>query len=92
MKGVIFKVKWKKEDVIFETMREAEVWADAVANEMYGRVFDGYETLDYKVAYALAFLLAKNREFNIYPALMGSKTPISKFSESKKFRWGINCP
>ncbi len=28
----------------------------------------------------------------IYPALMGSKTPISKFSESKEFRWGINCP
>ncbi|EEK79013.1 Acetyltransferase, GNAT [Bacillus cereus R309803] len=27
-----------------------------------------------------------------YPALMGSKTPISKFSESKEFRWGINCP
>ncbi len=48
-------MRWKKEDVIFETMREAEVWADAVANEMYGRVFDGYETLDYKIAYALAF-------------------------------------
>ncbi|PEL54385.1 GNAT family N-acetyltransferase, partial [Bacillus wiedmannii] len=23
---------------------------------------------------------------------MGSKTPTSKFSESKEFRWGINCP
>ncbi|MDA1677141.1 MULTISPECIES: hypothetical protein [unclassified Bacillus cereus group] len=85
-------MKWKKEDVIFETIREAEVWADGVANEMYGRVFDGYETLDYKVAYALAFLLAQNREFNIHPALMGSKTPTSKFSESKEVRWGINCP
>ncbi|PEL53322.1 GNAT family N-acetyltransferase, partial [Bacillus wiedmannii] len=21
-----------------------------------------------------------------------SKTPTSKFSESKEFRWGINCP
>ncbi|MGE7861897.1 hypothetical protein ACQKOA_12710 [Bacillus mobilis] len=58
-------MRWKREDVIFETIREAEVWADGVANEMYGRVFDGYETLDYKVAYALAFLLAQNREFNI---------------------------
>jgi len=28
----------------------------------------------------------------IYPALMDSKTPTSKFSESKGFRWGINCP
>ncbi len=74
MKGVIFKVKWKKEDVIFETMREAEVWADAVANEMYGRVFDGYETLDYKIAYALAFLLAKNREFNIYTEVECNET------------------
>ncbi|QDQ05089.1 hypothetical protein EKQ63_08230 [Bacillus sp. BD59S] len=29
---------------------------------------------------------------NIYPTLMGSKTPTSKFSESKEVRWGINCP
>lgn len=55
MEGVIFKVRWKREDVIFETIREAEVWADGVANEMHGRVFDGYETLDYKIAYALSF-------------------------------------
>ncbi|HDR6308710.1 TPA: hypothetical protein QCU60_000514 [Bacillus cereus] len=85
-------MRWKREDVIFETMREAEVWADSIANEMYGKVFDRYETPDYKIAYALAFLLAQNRGFNIYPALMGSKTPTSKFSESKEFRWGINCP
>ena len=45
----------EREDVIFETIREAEVWADGVANEMHGRVFDGYETLDYKIAYALSF-------------------------------------
>ncbi len=31
-------------------------------------------------------------EDDIYPTLMGSKTPISKFSESKEVRWGINCP
>ena len=47
-------MKWKREDVIFETIREAEVWADGVANEMHGRLFDGYETLDYKIAYALS--------------------------------------
>ncbi|QDQ06941.1 hypothetical protein EKQ63_18285 [Bacillus sp. BD59S] len=28
----------------------------------------------------------------IYPTLMGSKTPTSRFSESKEVRWGINCP
>ncbi|PEM02476.1 hypothetical protein CN575_26195 [Bacillus wiedmannii] len=30
--------------------------------------------------------------YHFYPALMGSKTPTSKFSESKEVRWGINCP
>ncbi len=65
MKGVIFKVRWKREDVIFETMREAEVWADSIVNEMHGRVFDGYETLDYKIAYALSFFLAQEREFTV---------------------------
>ena len=54
IKGVVLG-EVEKEDVIFETVREAEVWADGVANEMYGRVFDGYETPDYKIAYALSF-------------------------------------
>ncbi len=48
-------MRWKREKVIFDTIREAEVWADGVANEMYERVFNGYETLDYKIAYALTF-------------------------------------
>ncbi|WP_257145084.1 hypothetical protein [Bacillus thuringiensis] len=39
------------------------MWVDSIANEMYGRVFDGYETLDYKIAYALAFFLAQNQDF-----------------------------
>ncbi|MRB28824.1 hypothetical protein BK784_30360 [Bacillus thuringiensis serovar medellin] len=52
--------------MIFETVREAEVCADRVVNGMYGRVFDGYETPDYKIAYALSFLLAENRELNIH--------------------------
>ncbi|PEJ50881.1 hypothetical protein COL68_14010 [Bacillus wiedmannii] len=30
--------------------------------------------------------------FYVYPALMGSKIPTSKFSESKDVRWGTNCP
>ena len=54
IKGVVLG-EVEREDVIFETVREAEVWADGVANEMYGRVFDGYETPDYKIAYALSF-------------------------------------
>nr|WP_206774567.1 hypothetical protein [Bacillus cereus group sp. N8] len=59
-------VKWKREDIIFETIREAEVWADSIANEMYGRVFGGYETPDYKIAYALAFFLGQEREFIVH--------------------------
>ncbi|OJD88410.1 hypothetical protein A9485_11220 [Bacillus cereus] len=59
-------MRWKREDVIFETVREAEVWADGGANEMYGRVFDGYETLDYKIAYALSFFLAQNQDFIVH--------------------------
>ncbi|HDW3052939.1 TPA: hypothetical protein RMI67_000475 [Bacillus cereus] len=56
-------MRWKKEEVIFETIRETEVWADSIANEIYGRLFDGYETLDYKIAYALSFFLAQNQDF-----------------------------
>ncbi|MGG5739277.1 MULTISPECIES: hypothetical protein [Bacillus cereus group] len=58
-------MKWEREDIIFETIREAEVWADSIANEMYGRVFGGYETPDYKIAYALAFFLAQNQGFTV---------------------------
>ena len=59
-------MRWKGENVIFETVREAEVWADGVANEMYGRVSDGYETPDYKIAYALSFFLAQNQDFIVH--------------------------
>lgn len=60
-------MRWKREDVIFETVREAEVWADRVANGMYGRVFDGYETPDYKIAYALSlFPSIKLRFYSSY--------------------------
>ena len=31
---------------------------------------------------------SQSREHFCYPALMGSKTPTSKCSESKEFRWG----
>ncbi|MED0825238.1 hypothetical protein [Bacillus pacificus] len=66
-------MRWKREDVIFETIREAEVWADGVANEMHGRVFDGYETLDYKIAYDLSFFLAQSREYHIHTSIEFNK-------------------
>jgi hypothetical protein len=51
-------IKWKSEDIIFDTLRESEVWAESITNEIYGRTIDGYKTPDYKVAYALSFSLA----------------------------------
>ncbi|MCU5518511.1 hypothetical protein OCF62_28925, partial [Bacillus wiedmannii] len=36
--------------------------------------------------------LVNGKVDNFYPALTGSKTATSKFSESKEVRWGINCP
>jgi len=42
-----------------------------------------YITLYSKIKELLKWLL--------YPALTGSKTPTSKFSESKEVRWEINC-
>lgn len=73
-------VKWEREDIIFETIREAEVWADSIANEMYGKVFDGYETTDYKIAYALSFFLAQNREFIVH-----TEEEFKKIDSSIKF-------
>ncbi|PEC19790.1 hypothetical protein [Bacillus cereus] len=77
-------MKWKREDIIFETMREAEVWADSIANEMYGRLFDGYETPDYKIAYALAFFLAQNQDFIVH-------TEVS-FKEEREIYKILNSP
>ncbi|PEC11038.1 hypothetical protein CN540_02565 [Bacillus toyonensis] len=49
-----------------------------------------------KTPYILVIFILNFKHFlytsTFYPALMGSKTPASKFSESKEVRWGINCP
>lgn len=50
--------RWKVEEIAFETMREADVWADSIANEMYGKLYDSYSTTDYKVACAFFRLAA----------------------------------
>ncbi|PAE11606.1 hypothetical protein CHI02_14175 [Niallia circulans] len=71
------EIEWKKETIIFETLRESEVWADSIANEIHGRTINGYITPDYKIAYALSFFLASNpdyvvhteKSFNIRPGL-----------------------
>lgn len=57
--------KWNKENTIYDSFFEADIWADSIANEMYARLYDGYDTPDYKVAYSLAFRLAEVKEFRV---------------------------
>lgn len=59
-------IKWKSENVIFDTLWESEVWADSIANEIYGRTIDGYITPDYKIAYALSFFLGAVPSFIVH--------------------------
>lgn len=60
------EIKWKNEDIIFETLQEADVWADSIANEIYGRTYNGYDTSDYKIANSLAFRLASFENCKVY--------------------------
>lgn len=59
-------IKWNTEEIIFDTMYEADMWADSIANEIYGKIYDGYDTPDYKIAYSLAFRLAQINEFKVH--------------------------
>lgn len=58
-------LKWKKESVIFDSLFEADVWADSIVNEMFAKLYDGYDTPDYKIAYCLAFRLAEIEELRV---------------------------
>lgn len=57
--------RWNREDIIFDSLHEADVWADSIANEIYARLYDGYDTPDYKIAYSLAFRLAGIKELKV---------------------------
>ncbi|WP_312098032.1 hypothetical protein [Niallia sp.] len=59
-------MKWKREDIIFDTLWESEVWADSIANEIYGGTINGYITPDYKIAYALSFFLGSVPKFTVH--------------------------
>ena len=56
---------WKRESILFDSLHEADVWADSIANEMYARLYDGYDTPDYKIAYSLAFRLCVVKTFRV---------------------------
>ncbi|MTH53400.1 hypothetical protein GKZ89_08220 [Bacillus mangrovi] len=55
-------MRWKKEDQMFETLWEAEMWADSIVNEMHAQLYEGYETSDHKIAYVLAFYLSSGHD------------------------------
>ncbi|WPK10260.1 hypothetical protein R6U77_09955 [Lysinibacillus louembei] len=57
--------RWNREDIIFDSLHEADVWADSIANEIYARLYDGYDTRDYKIAYSLAFRLSGIKELKV---------------------------
>lgn len=58
-------LRWKRENIIFDSLYEADVWADSIGNEIYARLYDGYNTPDYKIAYSLAFRLAEMKVFRV---------------------------
>lgn len=58
-------IRWNHEDVIFDSLYEADVWADSIGNEIYAGLYDGYDTKDYKIAYSLAFRLAEMEGFRV---------------------------
>lgn len=57
--GHTMEYRWKTEDFVFDTFREAEVWAHSLSNEMMAAGIHGYQTPDEKIACALSFYLAK---------------------------------
>lgn len=58
-------LRWKRENIVFDSLHEADVWADSIGNEIYARLYDAYDTPDYKTAYSLAFRLASMKEFRV---------------------------
>jgi hypothetical protein len=59
-------IHWRKKDMFFDTLWEAEEWAKSIADEFHGRIVTGYIIFDYKVAYSLAFYLATIPNFHVH--------------------------
>ncbi|MED4886576.1 hypothetical protein [Lysinibacillus fusiformis] len=77
-------LRWNIENIIFDSLHEADVWADSIGNEIYARLYDGYDTPDYKIAYSLAFRLAEMKEFRVI-------TEISIDKETRYKVWVISA-
>lgn len=71
------EIKWKIENITFNTLRESEVWADSIANEIYSGIIDGYITNDIKIAYVLSFTLASFSFYRVQTEKVIDKESIS---------------
>ncbi|AIQ70344.1 hypothetical protein PGRAT_23910 [Paenibacillus graminis] len=56
-------MSWYEEPMIFDTLREADEWIGSEAYNKIGYEFDGYITLDAKLAYSLVYQLIRNKKF-----------------------------
>ncbi|PFV03519.1 hypothetical protein COL10_27610 [Bacillus cereus] len=61
-------------------------------NEILSAIRQRISTYQKKMTIKISCSTNGTAHFSLYPTLMGSKTPTSKFSESKKVRWGSGCP
>lgn len=59
-------LRWKRENIVFDSFYEADVWADSIGDEIYANLYDGYDTPDYKIAYSLTFRLAEIKKFRVF--------------------------
>lgn len=83
-------IRWYEDGMHFETMREADEWADTVVYNEIGGSYDGYKTTDQKVAAALVFLLVRSislygKSFRIDADIEWSNPPIYRVWVSGRF-------
>jgi hypothetical protein len=62
------QIRWssgenREDHMIFDSLWEAEEWADSIRGDIIQGVFDGYTTPDQKVAFALAYYLAESAHY-----------------------------
>jgi hypothetical protein len=57
-------IRWYKDGLKFETLRESHEWAHSVIYNEIGHKYDGYVTEDEKIAYSLVYELNRCNTFN----------------------------
>lgn len=57
-------IRWHKDGMKFETLRESHEWAYSVVYNEIGNIYDGYQTEDEKIAYSLVYELTRLNTFS----------------------------